>query len=59
MRAARSAFEVTKRLHDERTAEVRRLEAEEKLGLMAIARRLRIGRASVYRGSAERMEAEA
>ena len=40
-------------------AEVRRLKAEEKLGPMAIARRLGIGRASVYRALAEQPEIKA
>ena len=40
-------------------AEVRRLKVEEKLGSMAIARRLGIGRASVYRALAEKTEAKA
>ena len=37
-------------------AEVRRLKSEEKLGPMAIAKRLKIGRASVYRALAEKLE---
>ena len=40
-------------------AEVRRLKAEEKLGPMAIARRLGIGRASVYRALANKPGAKA
>ena len=41
------------------TAELRRLKAEERLGPMAIARRLRIGRANVYRALTEKPEAKA
>ena len=41
------------------SVEVRRLKAEEKLGPMAIARRLGIGRASVYRALADKPEAKA
>ena len=37
-------------------AEVRRLKSEEKLGPMAIAKRLKIGRASVYRALADKLE---
>ena len=36
-------------------AEVRRLKSEEKLGPMAIAKRLKIGRASVYRALADKL----
>ena len=41
------------------SAEVRRLKAEGKLGPMAIARRLGIGRASVYRALADKPETKA
>ena len=37
-------------------AEVRRLKSEEKLGPMAIAKRLKIGRASVYRALVDKLE---